>query len=149
MRNFIFEIVRDRIVRDNIDPDRPVLDPCVDAGSLLKHFRKNGFQVIGIDIENQGFPRTRVRNYLSVKPGEIKMPGLVIMNPLSNLDRKTKKIYPRALERASVASQTPDDTGVFTGSSCRAAACFSTTGQPVQCLLTEAQLTGKAFAIGS
>lgn len=82
---FIFEIVRDKI-----DLNRPVLDPCVGAGSLLKPFKENDFRVIGIDIEKQGFPLTRVCNYLSVKSGEIETPCLVIMNPPFNLDRKTK-----------------------------------------------------------
>lgn len=84
--NFIYDLVADKI-----DPDRPVLDPCVGAGSLLKPFKKNGFRVIGIDIENQGFPKTQVRNYLSIREGEIETPSLVVMNPPFNIDEKTKQ----------------------------------------------------------
>ena len=79
------------IVHDKIDPNLPVLDPCVGAGALLKPFQRKGFNVIGIDIENQGFPETQVRDYLSIERGEIERPGLVMMNPPFNLDRKTKE----------------------------------------------------------
>lgn len=84
--NFIFEIVK-----DCIGSDKPVLDPCVGAGSLLKPFKRAGFRVIGIDIEKQGFPCTLVRNYLAIQKGEIEPPSLVIMNPPFNLDQKTKE----------------------------------------------------------
>ena len=83
--NFIFELIASKI-----DRDRPVLDPCVGAGSLLKPFKKNGFRTIGIDIEDQGFPWTRVCNYLAIKKGEIETPSLVIMNPPFNIDEKSK-----------------------------------------------------------
>ena len=79
------------IVCDKIDKTKPVLDPCVGSGSLLKPFKKNGFKVIGVDIEKQGFPRTRIKNYLAMKNGEIDAPSLVIMNPPFNIDSKTKK----------------------------------------------------------
>ena len=48
--NFLFELVKDKI-----DPDLTILDPCVGAGSLLKPFKKGGFKTYGIDIENQGW----------------------------------------------------------------------------------------------
>ena len=58
----------------------------------MKPFKRNGFNVLGIDIENQGFPKTIVKNYLEVKKGEIKKKvSLVIMNPPFNIDGKTKK----------------------------------------------------------
>lgn len=82
---FLYELVGKRI-----DKSKPVLDPCVGEGSLLKPFDENGFDVIGIDIEKQGFPGTQVRNYLKIKKGELKEPGLVIMNPPFNIDPKTK-----------------------------------------------------------
>lgn len=78
------------LVASKVDKTKPVLDPCVGSGSLLKPFKKNGFKVIGIDIEEQNFPRTRVRNYLAVEKDEIETPSLVIMNPPFNIDRKTK-----------------------------------------------------------
>lgn len=69
-----------------------VVDPCVGRGSLLHPWKKNGFRVLGIDIEHQGFPHTKVKNYLEVRKGEIEDKiSLVIMNPPFNIDSKTKK----------------------------------------------------------
>ena len=82
---FLFNLVGDRIRRD-----KPVLDPCVGAGSLLKPFSEDGFETIGIDIEDQGYPNTIVENYLAIPPGELPEPSLVIMNPPFNIDEKTK-----------------------------------------------------------
>ena len=82
---FIYDLIGEKI-----DKSKPILDPCVGEGSLLKPFKKDKFDVIGIDIEAQGFPRTKVKNYLSVKSGEIKAPSLVIMNPPFNIDKTTK-----------------------------------------------------------
>lgn len=82
---FIFNIVN-----SNIGKEKPVIDPCVGAGSLLKPFKDNGYTVIGIDIQHQGFEQTEVRNYLSCKKGELPDPSLVIINPPFNIDGKTK-----------------------------------------------------------
>src|SRR3989338_8105912 len=72
--------------------DGVVIDPCVGTGSLLKPWKKDGYKVMGIDIEHQGFPNTRVKNYLAVQRGEIKEKiSLVIMNPPFNIDAKTKQ----------------------------------------------------------
>ena len=79
------------LVKDKIDKKKPVLDPCVGEGSLLIPFKKNGFAVIGVDIEHQGFTETLVTNYLNVQKGEIETPSLVIMNPPFNIDAKTKE----------------------------------------------------------
>ena len=80
------------LIYKHINKTGLVLDPCVGQGSLLKPFKRNGFNVLGIDIENQGFPKTIVKNYLEVKKGEIKKKvSLVIMNPPFNIDGKTKK----------------------------------------------------------
>ena len=80
------------LIYKHINKNGLVLDPCVGQGSLLKPFKRNGFNVLGIDIENQGFPKTMVKNYLEVKKGEIKKKvSLVIMNPPFNIDGKTKK----------------------------------------------------------
>ena len=69
-----------------------IIDPCVGQGSLLKPWKRNGYEVMGIDIENQGFPNTRVKNYLEVEKGELKDEvALVIMNPPFNIDSKTKQ----------------------------------------------------------
>ncbi len=68
-----------------------VFDPCVGAGSLLKPFQQNGFEVLGIDVEDQGFANTEVCNYLAIEKGEIPKPGLVIANPPFNIDKKTKE----------------------------------------------------------
>ena len=79
------------LIYKHINKTGLVLDPCVGQGSLLKPFKRNGFNVLGIDIENQGFPKTIVKNYLEVKKGEIKKKvSLVIMNPPFNIDGKTK-----------------------------------------------------------
>jgi len=74
---FIYELLHDKVDRAN-----RVLDPCVGEGSLLNPWKKSGFKVIGIDIEDQGFPGTRVRNYLTLTRRDIRdTPGLVVMNP--------------------------------------------------------------------
>ena len=83
--NFIYNLVADKI-----DKTKPVFDPCVGAGSLLKPFEQGGFRVIGVDIEYQHFPQTRILNYLALKKSEVEDPSLVIMNPPFNLDDKTK-----------------------------------------------------------
>lgn len=83
---FLYELLAGKIKKH-----KPVLDPCVGAGSLLKPFKKAGFEVIGIDIEEQGFRGTRVKNYLEIKKGELPDPSLVITNPPFNIDGKTKK----------------------------------------------------------
>lgn len=83
---FLYDLLSPQIGKNGI-----VIDPCVGEGSLLKPWKKNGYNVLGIDIENQGFPNTKVKNYLEVKKGEIKKDvSLVIMNPPFNIDGKTK-----------------------------------------------------------
>ena len=79
-----------RLIGTKIDKAKLILDPCVGKGSLLKPFKRDGFRVIGVDIERQGFPKTIVRNYLAIPHGEIGTPSLVIMNPPFNIDKKTK-----------------------------------------------------------
>lgn len=72
--------------------DGVVIDPCVGKGSLLKPWERNGYEVLGIDIEYQGFPNTKVRNYLEIRKDEINEKiSLVIMNPPFNIDSKTKQ----------------------------------------------------------
>ena len=83
---FIFTLVADRI-----DKETPVLDPCVGAGALLWPFLLSGYSVIGIDIEDHGFPKTHVRDYLEVEAGEYPLPSLVVMNPPFNLDSKGRE----------------------------------------------------------
>lgn len=83
---FIFSIINKKIEKKGL-----ILDPCVGAGSLLHPFINNGYRTIGIDIENQGFSDTIVKNYLELQKGDIKQPDLVIMNPPFNLDQKTKE----------------------------------------------------------
>jgi hypothetical protein len=68
-----------------------IIDPCVGQGSLLKPWLRNGYRVLGIDIENQGFRKTIVKNYLEVQKGEIgNVVSMVLMNPPFNIDSKTK-----------------------------------------------------------
>jgi hypothetical protein len=85
--DFLYSLLSSHIAKK----DGVVIDPCVGKGSLLKPWKKNGYDVMGIDIEHQGFPHTKVKNYLEVQKGEInKKVSLVIMNPPFNIDSKTK-----------------------------------------------------------
>ena len=82
---FLFKILSKKIKKGF------VFDPCVGKGSLLKPFIENGYEVLGIDIEDQGFANTRICNYLEIKKNEIKKPDLIIMNPPFNINQETKK----------------------------------------------------------
>ena len=85
LSNFIYHTINDKIPKNSF-----ILDPCVGKGSLLNPWLKNDYNVIGIDIEDQGFQYTKQMNYLLLKKGEIDTPNLVIMNPPFNVDIKTK-----------------------------------------------------------
>lgn len=85
--DFVFQILYDKI-----DKTGCILDPCVGRGSLLEPFRRNGYHTIGIDIEDQGYPDTIVRDFISISPGELPYPALVIANPPFNVDSKTKDV---------------------------------------------------------
>lgn len=89
--DFLFQVLHDKIDRDGL-----VLDPCVGAGSLLYPFQRSGFKTQGIDIEDQGYPETVVRNFMDVRTGEIATPALVIANPPFNIDEKTKDIVAKS-----------------------------------------------------
>ena len=78
------------LVSDKIDKKKSVLDPSVGAGALLAPFVEGGYRVFGVDIEEQGFPQTKVKNYLAMKKGELETPGLIVVNPPFNIDAKTK-----------------------------------------------------------
>lgn len=84
---FLYDILSDCIsARDGV-----VLDPCVGSGSLLKPWKESGYDVVGIDIEHQGFPHTIVKNYLALERHELPDKiALVLMNPPFNIDAKTK-----------------------------------------------------------
>lgn len=79
------------ILNEHIDQSGPVLDPCVGAGSLLFPFMESGFRTMGIDIADQGYPDTLVRDFISVNPDEIEAPALVIANPPFNLTEDTRE----------------------------------------------------------
>ena len=84
---FLYKILHEHITKDGC-----ILDPCVGKGSLLKPWNENGYNTIVIDIEDQGFKDTIVKNYLEIHKDEIKNKiSLVIMNPPFNIDCKTKK----------------------------------------------------------
>jgi len=87
---FLFDILHERIDRSGV-----IVDPCVGAGALLEPFREAGFQTKGIDIEDQGYPETIVRNFIGVREGEIDLPALVVANPPFNIDRKTRELVSR------------------------------------------------------
>ena len=80
-----------RYLFDVLSPVVPVsagtiFDPCVGKGSLLNPFKKNGYDVHAMDIEDQGFPETIVRDFLSMKEGDMPKPSLVLANPPFNTD---------------------------------------------------------------
>lgn len=86
--DFLYEILHSHIHKKK----GIVLDPCVGRGSLLKPWKRNEYRVQGIDIVDQGFPDTVVKNYLEVLKGEVQTPiSLIIMNPPFNIDFKTKQ----------------------------------------------------------
>ena len=80
---FLFSIISKKIKKGLI------FDPCVGKGSLLLPFLNAGYEVYGLDIKDQGFKSTDLRDYLKIKKGEIKTPSLVIMNPPFNINNKT------------------------------------------------------------
>lgn len=85
---FLFDLLKEYVEKN----DGVIIDPCVGTGSLLKPWKQHGYKTVGIDIENQGFPNTIVKNYLEVRPGELKQKiSMVIMNPPFNIDSKTKQ----------------------------------------------------------
>jgi len=85
--DFLFDILRPSIRQD----DGIIFDPCVGSGSLLLPWQRNGYRVLGVDIEDQGFPKTRVLNYLELAKKDFKETiSLIIMNPPFNIDGKTK-----------------------------------------------------------
>jgi type I restriction enzyme M protein len=85
--DFLFSIFDGKVLKE-----REILDPCVGGGNLLEPFDNAGYRTIGIDIEDQGWSHTIIRNFLSVKSGEFSRPGLVIANPPFNIDAKTKEM---------------------------------------------------------
>ncbi len=94
LSRFLFNLLHDKV-----DPNGVVLDPCVGAGSLLKPFKQAGFKTVGIDIEYQDYPGTRVCDFISLQPGDIDTPALVIANPPFNIDEKTKELISRFFGR--------------------------------------------------
>jgi hypothetical protein len=88
---FVSEFLFDLLAPHIDTKDGTIIDPYVGKGSLLNPWKRNGYHVMGIDIEYQGFPHTKVKNYLEVQKDEIKDKiSLVIMNPPFNIDGKTK-----------------------------------------------------------
>jgi type I restriction-modification system DNA methylase subunit len=84
--DFLYHTIQPYIPKNSL-----ILDPCVGEGSLLKPWRLNKYRTIGIDIEDQNYPETIVKNYLEIKKGEIEQPSLIVMNPPFNIDGKTKE----------------------------------------------------------
>ena len=91
---FLFELLHRKIDKTGV-----VLDPCVGAGSLLVPFRKAGFKTRGIDISGQGYPKTLVRNFISIRKGEISKPSLVVANPPFNIDETTRQLVSESFGR--------------------------------------------------
>ncbi|MDE0243261.1 MAG: N-6 DNA methylase, partial [Candidatus Kaiserbacteria bacterium] len=85
---FLFDVLRSSIHQD----DGVIFDPCVGNGSLLLPWKKRGYDVFGVDIEDQDFPNTKVLNYLEMTKKDVdKDVSLVVMNPPFNIDDKTKE----------------------------------------------------------
>lgn len=83
---FIFDILQPQFNKDCV-----ILDPCVGGGNLMKPWKRNGYQCVGVDPFYQGFENTIVKNYLETTPEDYPVkPSLVIMNPPFNIDQKTK-----------------------------------------------------------
>lgn len=87
---FLFNILSDKINKDDT-----VVDPCVGTGSLLIPFQEAGFKTLGVDIADQGYPETRVENFISMERGEVETPALVIANPPFNIEPKTVEAVAR------------------------------------------------------
>ncbi len=62
---------------------------------MLHPFKEAGYETLGIDIEDQGFPNTVKCNFIDILPGEYDTPALVIANPPFNVDAKTKEMIKR------------------------------------------------------
>ena len=63
-----------------------ILDPCVGNGQLLSPWKKAGYKVKAIDIEDKGFPNTIQMDYLLSEKTDYKIfPDLVIINPPFNI----------------------------------------------------------------
>ncbi|URM53027.1 N-6 DNA methylase [Mycoplasma sp. SG1] len=84
--NFIYEILK-----NSIDKNKVIFDPCVGKGSLLNPWIKNNYKSYGVDIINTDFKNVLIKNYLDVEKNDLpKNIGLVIMNPPFNLDHEIK-----------------------------------------------------------
>ena len=83
---FLFSTLHEKIGKGLI------FDPCVGAGALLKPFRNAGYKTLGIDIYDQGYQNTIIKNFLEVEQGEFERPSLVIANPPFNIDDRTKEL---------------------------------------------------------
>lgn len=83
--NFLFSILEKHINKSGL-----VFDPCVGKGSLLSPFKKAGYRVLGVDVEDQGFEDTIVMDYLMMEKGFLETPSLVLMNPPFNIEDKTR-----------------------------------------------------------
>ncbi|AGM25250.1 N-6 DNA methylase [Spiroplasma chrysopicola] len=71
-----------------------IFDPCVGAGSLLKPWKEQGWETIGVDIEPNGeWEIDYLINYLELTKNDLNniAPVLIIMNPPFNIDQKTSK----------------------------------------------------------
>ena len=88
--NFLYNLVKDKI-----DKNKIILDPCVGEGSLLTPFQDNEFKVKGIDVKDYGFKNTLIKNYFMVDSEELKNVGLVICNPPFNFKKLMKNYVVR------------------------------------------------------
>lgn len=87
LSEFLYSIIKTKINKSSY-----IFDPCVGKGSLLNPWKNAGWDVVAVDIENQGFDNTIIKNYLELdlkKDLGEKKPSLVIMNPPFNVGSET------------------------------------------------------------
>ena len=57
---------------------RTILEPHVGAGHIAKVLKANGYDVVGTDIVDRGYPHTNIKDFFSFT-GELR--GDIVMNP--------------------------------------------------------------------
>lgn len=61
----------------HVNLSRTVLEPSVGAGHIAKVLEDNGYEVVGIDIVDRGYPKTMILDFFSLTCVQ----GDIVMNP--------------------------------------------------------------------
>ena len=88
LSEFLFSIISPNVKKE----DGFVLDPCVGNGSLVDPFITDGYDVVGIDIKDQGFMNCEILDYLLIEKWERDVPSIVMIHPPFS-DNKSKEKY--------------------------------------------------------